>query len=140
MPAAEAAVSAVLDASALLAYLREEPGADVVGEALDQGAAISSANWAEVLSKVAEIGQDPAALAGELRSIGLLGNSLMIEPLSEEDCIAIAVLRPQTCTLGFSLGDRACLALGRRLQARILTTDRAWMQLDDAMQVEMIRP
>lgn len=140
MPDAEPAVSAVLDASALLAYLREEPGAGIVADALEGGAAISAVNWAEVLSKVAEIGQSPAALADELRSIGLLGDALSLEPLTDQDCVTIAELRPRTRALGLSLGDRACLALGRRLGARILTTDRIWARLDEAGQIEIIRP
>jgi PIN domain nuclease of toxin-antitoxin system len=49
----------VLDASALLAFLRDEPGAEVVERALEAGAAIRAANWAEVLSKAAEVGEDP---------------------------------------------------------------------------------
>ena len=49
----------VLDASALLAYVQDEPGADHVEKALARQVAISAANWAEVLSKLAERGQDP---------------------------------------------------------------------------------
>ncbi|MBO1350989.1 MAG: PIN domain-containing protein [Hormoscilla sp. GUM202] len=54
---------AVLDASALLAYLQGEPGAERVAEVLVLGAAISSVNWAETLTKLAERGQDPEAVA-----------------------------------------------------------------------------
>lgn len=56
----------VLDASALLAFLGDEPGADVVERALEQGAVMSAVNWAEVLSKAAEVGEDPDALATRL--------------------------------------------------------------------------
>jgi PIN domain nuclease of toxin-antitoxin system len=50
--------ASVFDASALLAHLNEEPGAAVVREAMEAGAAISVANWAEVLTKLAERGKD----------------------------------------------------------------------------------
>jgi len=63
---------AVLDASALLAYLQGEPGAERVAEVLVIGAAISSVNWAETLTKLAERGQDPEAVATQLRDRGLL--------------------------------------------------------------------
>ena len=53
----------VLDVSALLAHLRDEPGADVVGEAIASGAVISTVNLAEVFSRVADRGGDPAKLA-----------------------------------------------------------------------------
>jgi ribonuclease VapC len=58
--------SCVLDASAFLAYLRNEAGALVVEAALLQGAFISVINWAEVLSKVADLGNDPQALVQSL--------------------------------------------------------------------------
>lgn len=92
--------SSVLDASAFLAYLRDEPGASVVENALTQRACISVVNWAEVLSKVADVGEDPEALALHLENEGLLGNSLEIIPLTEEDALVVAQLRPLTKTSG----------------------------------------
>lgn len=56
----EAEVAAVLDASALMAVLHDEDGADAAAEAIANGAAISVANWAEVLTKLAERGRDPS--------------------------------------------------------------------------------
>ncbi len=56
----------VLDASALLAYLNEEPGAEVVEKSLAAGSAIGTVNWAEVLSKAMETGIAPETLAAEL--------------------------------------------------------------------------
>lgn len=88
-------------------------------------AAVVAANWAEVLSKVAESGGEPEALIGELEPRGILGQALEVLPL----LLAIARLRASTKTLGFSLGDRACFALGLRLGLPILTTDREWAKL-----------
>lgn len=127
--------SSVLDASAFLAYLRDEPGASVVENALTQRACISIINWAEVLSKVADVGEDPEALAHK----GLLGNNLEIIPLTEEDALLVAQLRPLTRTSGLSLGDRACLALGMRLKLPVFTADRTWASLNLAVQVQLIR-
>ena len=129
----------VLDASALLAYLNEEPGAAVVEQALIDKAIIGTANWAEVLSKVAEVGVAPRDLAAELEQRGLLGQSLKIEPLLPEDSLRIAELRPRTRSHGLSLGDRACLALGIRLGLPVITTDRAWEMVDLDIEVHVIR-
>ncbi len=132
MPGAEP--EAVLDASALLAHLNDEEGAAAARDAMNAGAAISAANWAEVLSKAASVGEDPAELAADLR------DALVIEPLIEEDCIEIARLRPLTRAYGLSLADRACLALAGRLGVPALTADRSWTEADLGMTtVRLIR-
>lgn len=130
---------AVLDASALLAYLQNEPGADAVADALLQTAAISAVNWAETLSKLAERGQDPDAVTTHFREQGLLDRALIIYPLDEELGRDIAKLRVPTRSLGLSLGDRACLALALKLNLPALTTDRAWENLNLAVEIRVIR-
>lgn len=87
---------AVLDASALLAYLQGEPGADEVADVLLQKAAISAINWAETLSKLAERGQEPDAVTTQLREEGLLDYALIIYPADEELAHDIAKLRVST--------------------------------------------
>jgi PIN domain nuclease of toxin-antitoxin system len=131
--------SFVLDASALLAYLRDEPGALVVENALTQGAYISIVNWTEVLSKVADLGEDPEALSQRLENEGILRNSLEILPLTEEDALLIAQFRPLTKSAGLSLGDRSCLALGKRLGLPVLTADRSWTTFNLGVEVRPIR-
>lgn len=131
--------SVVMDASALLAYLHDEAGADVVTEALVHGAAISAANWAEVLSKIAEEGEDPEELADHLQAQGFLGESIEVIPLTDADARLIARLRPATRVYGLSLGDRACIALGLRLGLPVLTADRTWAVLDLGVTVQAIR-
>jgi ribonuclease VapC len=112
----------VLGASALLAYLQDEPGASVVEQSINQGVYISAVNWAEVLSKVAEV-SDPKVLIQHLRNEGWLDDKIHVEPLCIEDALAIAELRPITRSSGLSLGDRACLALGKRLELLVLTKE-----------------
>ena len=130
---------AVLDASALLAYLQGEPGADVVADALLQKAAISAVNWAETLSKLAEHGQDPDSVTTQLREQGLLDRALIIYPVDEELGRQIAKLRTPTRSLGLSLGDRACLALALKLNLPALTSDRVWETLSLGVEIRVIR-
>jgi len=129
----------VLDASALLAYLNDEAGADVVEEALLRGSAISAVNLAEVLSKLAEVGEDPQDVTANLRGRGLLGGNLVVSPLGEQDAVVIARLHRGTRAHGLSLGDRACLGLALRLKVPALTADRAWLRLKVAVKIEPIR-
>jgi ribonuclease VapC len=130
---------AVLDASALLAYLREEAGATVVADAISDGAAISTVNLAEVLSRVADRGGDPAQLCEMLVTRGLLEGAVAVEPLTAADAVEVARLRPPTHAAGLSLGDRACLALASRLGAPAITADTAWDGAQTGVELRQIR-
>lgn len=132
--------ASVLDASALLAHLNEEKGASVVREVMAPGAAISAINWTEVLTKIAERGEDPELAAAELRAAGLIGATVRVEPITDADCIAIARLRSATKKQGLSLADRACLALAERLGVPAVTADRDWGDVPDlGIPVKLIR-
>jgi ribonuclease VapC len=130
---------AVLDASALLAYLRDEPGAEVVADAIALGATISAVNLAEVLSRAADRGADPSALADRLAAGGLIGGAINVEPFATTDAIDAARLRALTRSAGLSLAERACLALARRLGARAITADAAWSDVDANVELVQIR-
>jgi ribonuclease VapC len=113
----------VFDSSALLAYLRDEPGADTVRKQLELGGCCSAANWSEVVQKVRAAGAD-WSLARQL----LMSYALTIEPVGVADAEAAAVMwKPGT---GLSLADRLCLVLGARLKARVWTSDTQWASVD----------
>jgi ribonuclease VapC len=131
--------AAVLDASALLAWLRGEAGAVVAEDALDKVAVISVVNWAEALTKLADLGRDPDEVRLGLLERGIVGNALLLWPLDEDMALQIAKLRGKTRSRGLSLGDRACIALGQHLQLPILTADRAWKTLRLGVQIRLIR-
>jgi ribonuclease VapC len=133
------AAAPVLDASALLAYLREEPGAELVAQLIATGASISTVNLAEALSTAGAHGADPTALATELTARGLLDGAVTVEPFTTADAVEVARLRPLTRAAGLSLGDRACLALARRQGAVAITADSAWATLNLDIDVRPIR-
>ena len=108
----------VLDASALLSLLNDEPGADRVVEVLTR-CVVGTTNLAEVVSKLRERGLS----LDEVRE-ALGGLHLDVRPLSPAQAFIIGDLRPATKPLGLWLGDRACLALAMDLQAEMFTTVR----------------
>jgi len=124
----------VYDASALLAVVFSEPGAEAVIEQLHEpGGEISAANLAEVGSKMAERGLSTNQVQRELASF-----SLAVAPLDEAQALLVAGLRVSTKPLGLSLGDRCCLALARTREATIVTADRSWKKLK-GFDVKLIR-
>jgi ribonuclease VapC len=131
--------TSVLDASALLAYLHDEPGAELVADAIAGSAAISSMNLAEVLARATEDDGDPARLVRQMTDRGLLGGAISVESFTDEDAVEVARLRPATRARGLSLGDRACIALARRLGLPALTADTAWSRLDVGVALQQIR-
>jgi len=130
-------LKAVLDASALLAYLQGEPGSEKVEAALDN-AGISAVNLAEVLATALhKRGESPAVLGPQLLALGIQPFDFTVE-----DAVEAAELWAGTKTQGLSLGDRACLALARRLRAKVLTAERHkdWRKLGlKGVEIEIIR-
>ena len=123
----------VLDASALLALLHSEPGAEIVEEVVE-GAAISTVNWAEVYQRWLAHGVDVTELRPDLEALGI-----RIVPFIVEDAEQAAELWRLTRQQGLSLGDRACLGLARRLGLPALTADRAWLDVNSGVEVQAIR-
>lgn len=122
-----------------MALIHKEEGEAAVAAALSGRSAISVVNWAEVLSKVAERGGDPVALELDYRERGFIGGPLVIEAMTEADCVQVARLRPITINQGLSLADRTCLALARRLSVPVLTTDKSWAEAAVDAEVQLIR-
>ena len=124
---------AVLDASALIALLWDEPGAEAVEPLLGR-AVVSAVNWAEVLQRFRA---DEVEIAGKRDSVEALG--IGIEDFSAEDADAVAELWQATRRVGLSLADRACLALAHRLRLPAHTADRDWRKVDVGVAVVLIR-
>jgi len=123
----------VLDASALLAYLQNEPGAALVDKVLNKSV-ISTVNWAEVVQKSLSRGVDLEGLREDLEAIGL-----RILPFTVSQAEIAGKLWLTTRALGLSLGDRACLALGLELCVPVVTTDKIWQKLELGLEIHISR-
>lgn len=122
----------VLDASAILAALFREPGADVVETHYEAGI-VSSVNLSEVAAKLSE----RAMPSKEVRQL-LSGLGLDIRPFDENLAYIAGALREATRSNGLSLGDRACLALGQAEGIPVVTVDRKWAEVSEAVGVDVV--
>lgn len=126
-------MSAVLDSSAVLAVIWNEPGSDIVLDRID-GAVMSAVNYAEVLTKISDRGIDS-------KPAKVLLASLAIETIDFDKAQAetSSQLRSQTRHHGLSLGDRACIALAMTKDWPVLTADKVWAELKLSVEVQLVR-
>ncbi len=118
----------VLDASATLAFLNDEPGRAYVQSALQLSCVMSSVNLAEVISKLRERGTDEMEVDRRIGRFLALG--CKVAAFGHDLAALTGHLRPETRSFGLSLGDRACLALSLQINRPVLTTEHQWEQLD----------
>ena len=123
----------MLDASALMAFIRSETGADTV-EARLNDAAMSSVNVSEAIMRSVEKG-----FSADLVTRMLVSENVEVLDFDFQLARSTAALRPATKHLGLSFADRACIATAIASSATIVTADRAWSTLDLPCQVELIR-
>jgi ribonuclease VapC len=123
----------VLDASALLALLGKEPGAEIVEDRLED-AVISTVNWSEVIQIAASHGLPIVGRRAQVEALGIV-----LSPFSARQAEIAADLARRTASAGLSLADRACLATALDLQAEVLTGDRAWADVDADVNLRLIR-
>jgi PIN domain nuclease of toxin-antitoxin system len=114
----------VLDSSALIAFFKEEQGAEIVEKHLAE-AAISTVNVQEVAKKMMDAGGGEPDIRAAIDAL-----PLDIRPHDVDDAFLAAALASATRKFGSGLGDRSCMALAIRLGVPALTTDRAWTKLD----------
>jgi PIN domain nuclease of toxin-antitoxin system len=124
----------VFDASAILALLLQEPGAEkLTGEILINAVA-STVNLAEVQSKLVTRGvPEERAWANTLSAVTAQ------EPFTSEQAKIAGSLIAKTASYGLSLGDRSCLALAIALNAPVYTTEKIWKNLKVGVPIHVIR-
>jgi PIN domain nuclease of toxin-antitoxin system len=125
----------VLDASAALCFLNNEPGAEIVERMLGR-AIICSVNLAEVVSKLTEHGNSADWIRQDMAR---LQTRMRVVDFDIDLAWRAGLLRATTRHLGLSLGDRACLALAEREGGVAVTCDRAWREVA-GVAVELVRP
>jgi len=125
----------VLDASALLAVLQDEPGANEVQKSLaDDETFVSSVNYAEVISHLKRNHQDMDIFEEWFSYL-----EITLVPFDKELAGQTGLLKATANKLGLSLADCACLTLAKHLNAVALTADTAWNRLKDDFNVKQIR-
>jgi PIN domain nuclease of toxin-antitoxin system len=122
---------AVVDASVVLAWLQDEPGADEAEPMLMEGL-IGAANWSEVLQKARQHGAPSEVVSRLLTSFGLA-----VVDVTAEDAERAAQMWEAASPL--SLGHRLCLALGVRAGVTVATADAAWTDVQAGVSVVVIR-
>ena len=120
-----------IDASALLAFIFREKGADYVCGRLPL-CRISAVNLAEVASILSDRGASDFAISETLTEL-----DIDCVPFDALQALVSTSLRRETRAFGLSLGDRACLSLARTLGIAALTADRAWREAGRAAEVEV---
>ena len=124
-------MSVLLDASAVLAWLQQEPGGADVRPLLDDGL-ITAATWSEVLQKVRQHGGDPGEVSLLLRALGL-----DVTEVTRADGERAAQLWNRSNPL--SLGARLCLAAAHRIGRPAVTAEARWTESDSGVEVRVIR-
>jgi ribonuclease VapC len=124
----------VLDASAILAIVLQEPGwAELTAPGFPEAIA-SVVNVAEAQASLVRLGAPPReAWESALSTVDLA------YPFDEEQGRLSGTLVDQARPLGLSLGDRACLALGISMKMPVYTADRVWKKLRLPVPVHLFR-
>ena len=125
----------VLDASAILALIHNEAGAEKLTPEVLRDAVCSTVNLAEVQAKLVTRGWPPDDAWEDATSP--IREAIAFN--DEQAKIAGSMVNV-TRQLGLSPGDRACLALGLSLRAPIYTAEKLWTKLKLGVRVHVIRP
>lgn len=123
----------ILDASALLALIQEDPGCEDVEKCLPD-VIMSSVNVSEVISILLRI----KLPINEIQDI-LSELIIEVKDFSHEQALVAAEIGHLNTNLGLSLGDRACLALAKSSNHPVLTADKIWANINDKIDIRIIR-
>jgi PIN domain nuclease of toxin-antitoxin system len=124
----------VLDASAILAIVFDEPGKESLTAEILGGSVVSTVNLAEVQTKLIKKGfESEEAWWAAVRLVAA------VEPFTPDHARIAGDLMTETGKHGLSLGDRSCLALAIALNLPVYTTEAAWRDLKIGVPIHVIR-
>lgn len=124
-------MTVVVDASAVMALMLGEAGADIVMQVV-QGSCMSAVNVSECCARGVERGAQADRVVAILRAY-----EIEIIPFDLAHAVEAARLREPTRAQGASLGDRACLSLALSRQAILYTGDRRLADIDPAIGIDI---
>ena len=124
---------AVLDASAVLAMMRNERGGASVRQLIRQSI-MSAVNLSEVLSKLIDYGAAPESAREAVSAL-----PCKVEPFDLDQALAAGKMRTRARETGLSLGDRACLALAEARDLPAVTADTRWNAFQSTVEIRQLR-
>lgn len=127
----------LLDASALLAVLLNEPGEEMVAGIMETGSCyVSLINFSEAIFKLLRSGkhkkEDVLSALQEL-------TFELYSPTEKDAVVAACDFVPQTRALNLSLGDRFCLAIAKNNHWIAVTADHSWKDIQEGPKVQLLR-
>ncbi len=127
----------VFDASAIIAWYEDEPGANIVEtQLLHGGGMISSVNLTEVIGKLVGKGIAPE---NEIQA-DLFALQLEIMPFDTLLAVEASFFYARRNPYNLSLGDCACLALAETQKRTVLTAEQSWAKIPNLrIPVKLIR-
>ena len=129
----------VLDSSAVLALLFDEPSAEQVEEILGQAADqskevyISAVNWTEVLYRVQQIQGEAGVKAAKQFEHETM---LTVKEIDRDLAELAADLKAKH---HLSIGDAYCAALAKHMKAVLVTGDREFKQMEKQVEIRWIK-
>ena len=124
---------AVLDSSALLAFINQEKGSEIVEKYLPN-ALMSSVNIAEVISVLSMIDMPEDIIIGIIDDL-----NIEVVNFDQEQALKTGLLRKTTKNAGLSLGDRACISVSTIKNLTIITADKIWAEIGLTNNIILIR-
>lgn len=121
----------VLDASALIALINEEPGSDHVKKFLS-GSIMSAVNISEVVAVLTKLDIPQDSIQTVIRNL-----VHAIIPFDEEQAFISGYLYTDIHSKGLSFGDKACLSLGKKNDMTVLTSNPKWSEVGGGVSVEV---
>ena len=122
-------MSVVLDSSAVVAWIRQERGWEVVDLVLDRST-IASVNLVEIIEVLGRYGLNFDATQFP---------AMLVEPFDLAQGVVAGALLSEHRSVGFSLGDACCVALAMKLKAEVVTADQIWSRIRLPVPITIIR-